>query len=59
MYRSTRAVKKTEIAKIAKRIEANESLKQGKMPELVPSWLILRGKGGGLSKVKFATEVLI
>ena len=59
MYRSTRAVKKTEIAKIAKRIEANESLKQGKMPELVPSWLILRGKGGRLSKVESATEVLI
>ena len=44
MYRSTRAVKKTDIAKIAKRIEVNESLKQGKMPELVPSWLILQAE---------------
>ena len=55
MYRGAFAVKRYDILKIARRIEANASLKEGKgkMPELVASWLILRGKGGGLSKVVY------
>ena len=50
MYRGAFAVKRYDILKIARRIEANASLKKGKgkMPELVASWLILRGKGGDL-----------
>ena len=55
MYRGAFAVKRYDILKIARKIEANASLKEGKgkMPELVASWLILRGKGGGLSKVVY------
>ena len=54
MYRGAFAVKRY-ILKIARRIEANASLKEGKgkMPALVASWLILWGKGGGLSKVVY------
>ena len=55
MYRGAFAVKRYDILKIARKIEANASLKEGKgkMPELVASWLILQGKGGSLSKVVY------
>ena len=54
MYRKAMSLNKRDIARIAKKIEANVPLgKTGQMSTLVASWMMLRGKSGGLSKVAY------
>ena len=54
MYRKAMSLNKRDIARIAKKIEANVPLgKTGQMSTLVASWMMLRGKSGGLSKVVY------
>ena len=53
IHRHARILNEPQIAGVAKKIEQNAALSGGTMSPLVASWLMVRGKSGGLSKIVY------